>query len=946
MNKIKPWVIRNWLYLLPVILLIIFILSIWNKNFHIGGDNVLPLNPPNNIEKSLFVWELENRGVNGWRYMFILWQLPFYTLSLVGIPAYISIKIYIASILVVGFVFTYLLYVTLFIGTKYKNNKLGIFCSLIFVLSGASVDILPTTIFLGALSACSYLLLKYLDSGKFRYIIFFSLAVNYSFFAHLPQAKYLFVLFGELFFILLLYMQVRKVNFRNLILRIINLSILTVLLSAFTLAPFLFDAFRSGGTYNYLTQNVTVYNGDAELHTATLPFVTRLFTSTLVNDVSGLGRFLGNPLFSFWTFFLLAIAFLSVFLVKTKKEKKVVYLCILGFVSFIFLAKGSNPPFGEVYKFLLFNVPLFKVFRTTSMSVIGATIFFAILLTMSMYYLKKKWQKIFIIILLIHVVVFSPIYFGVRLITFEEKGQVKKGFSIPNEYYQMGNKLDLIKQDTKILSLPLDDSYAYKDWPYIGQSIMRWITKKPYIHYDVAGFPGFTDNLVLQRMNAKEACFWTAINNVGYILNEKDSKIADYSLSNFHFSGISVVENSYFKLEKIKPECFLPHVYVATDTILFQGDNNSIPGASRYTVDNRDIFLNINSPINKKAIHAFPQIVIEANPLELSDFSDNSVTKKVFIDLSGHKSLDFLTYKFSIPKAGNYEMIVDNNLVVDKKSKVFKKGENRVKIPLSKSDTLIDYNSFNLFINDKTAASFSQVIKDWEGDAIYLISLSYKAFTPSSITVSVEERERHFNGRLPHYDLNNALFSQELSNQDSGEYQYQAIFKTDINAQEATVILKKAAGDVKIESFDLVKIYVPKVFLTILRDKKAMKPKVVSTKINPTKYDVRVEDVKRPYHLVLSESFSKDWKVYIKTCTEPCSILQEWNFIPIPEERHYVVDGYANGWYIVPSDSKMKANYSVVIEYWPQRLFYVGVIIAILTFLFCLILIVKNIKNE
>lgn len=938
MKKITYWIKKNYLVLLPILPIIIYAVSIWNNNYDTFGDTSVPLNPQSNIEKSTYVWELINRGMSTWRYMYLLWQLPFYVFSLFGIPANAGIKIYMVSIMVIGFVFSYLFFMTFFKNTKYENKKLGIFFSFIFVLCASSIDILPTTIFLSALPLCSYLLIKYLDTGKIRYIIFFSLAINYSYFAHLPQAKYLFVLLGELFFILLLYKQVRTVGLKDLTLKLINISILTLFLNAFTLTPFFYEAFKSGGTYSYYTQNVDVYNGNAELNTATLPYITRFFTSSLVNDASSLGRFLGSELFSFWTFLLWIIAFFSIFLVKSRKEKNIIYLCILGFVSFMFLAKGPNPPFGEIYKFLLFNVPLFKVFRTTSMSVIGGTLFFSIMVTMSLFYLDKKLQKVLFSILIIHLIIFAPVYFGIRLITFEEKGQIKKGFSVPSEYYQMGNRLDTIKEDIKILSLPLDDSYTYKDWPYIGQSIMGWITKKPYIHGQVAGFPGFTDNLVLQRMNIKEACFWLAVNNIGYILNEKDSRIADYSLSKFNFSALKVLENTYFKLEKVKPECFLPHIYAATDAFLFTGDNNSIPDVVRFIKNKQDIVIGLNTSINKKKdLHMVSKIVIEAYPNETSNLSDNVITKKVFSEFSSKDSLDFWTYSFTAPVEGNYQMVIDKKGDTIKESKVLKKGNNIVKIPLSKSKSLIDQDLLSLFINDKKATNFSQAIKDWQGDTAYLISLRHKADTASAIMVTVEEIEKHFNGRYPDNDLNATLFSKELTKPKPGVYTYQAIVKTDINAQSANVRLQRLAGDTIIESFDIEKASQPKVFFTLLKDEKKIPPKVVSNKINPTKYIGDVKNAKVPYNLVFSESFSSDWKVYIKTCTVSCSILQDWFLEPIPEERHYLVNGFANGWYIIPSDSKNKVNYSVVIEYWPQRLLYIGGIISLLTLIVLLI---------
>ena len=94
---------------------------------------------------------------------------------------------------------------------------------------------------------------------------------------------------------------------------------------------------------------------------------------------------------------------------------------------------------------------------------------------------------------------------------------------------------------------------------------------------------------------------------------------------------------------------------------------------------------------------------------------------------------------------------------------------------------------------------------------------------------------------------------------------------------------------------------------------------------------VEVKNAAEPFNLIFSESFSPDWKAYIQRKS-------------IAEEQHFMVNGFANGWEITPRDSNGK-SYTVIIEYWPQRLFYIGGIISILTVVFCLIFeIFKNLR--
>ncbi|HOX40659.1 MAG TPA: hypothetical protein PK263_00525 [bacterium] len=133
-------------------------------------------------------------------------------------------------------------------------------------------------------------------------------------------------------------------------------------------------------------------------------------------------------------------------------------------------------------------------------------------------------------------------------------------------------------------------------------------------------------------------------------------------------------------------------------------------------------------------------------------------------------------------------------------------------------------------------------------------------------------------------------------------------------------------------------------------------PKVIFTKINSTKYKVRIEQSDgRPFPLVFSESFHCFWKIYPSSKNELTSgsgtefygggIIEESSkknrgkidlfeslfMKPIPEDRHFIANGYANAWMINPNDFGGKSKYEMVIEFWPQRFYHLGVIASILT---------------
>jgi len=153
-------------------------------------------------------------------------------------------------------------------------------------------------------------------------------------------------------------------------------------------------------------------------------------------------------------------------------------------------------------------------------------------------------------------------------------------------------------------------------------------------------------------------------------------------------------------------------------------------------------------------------------------------------------------------------------------------------------------------------------------------------------------------------------------------------------------------------------------------------PTITFKKINPTKYLVKVEGAKQPFWLVFSESFHKQWKLY-KIKNQKSNIKYQKYFEEIvadypklkvkeakhlmkftPEDirflwekpldaEHQLVNGYANGWYIKPKELGLGENFVLVVYFWPQSLFYLGLFISGTTFLFCIIyLVYSSIKKH
>lgn len=139
-------------------------------------------------------------------------------------------------------------------------------------------------------------------------------------------------------------------------------------------------------------------------------------------------------------------------------------------------------------------------------------------------------------------------------------------------------------------------------------------------------------------------------------------------------------------------------------------------------------------------------------------------------------------------------------------------------------------------------------------------------------------------------------------------------------------------------------------------------PKLIFRKINPSRYEVMVSGATKPFTLVFSQRYHSDWKLFLvedgETPPDPedvvashyggqilelehqnlfwkSDMLDTFKAKAVADDKHFLVNGYANAWQIDPGDFDNKTNYKLVVEYIPQRMFLYGVLIS-LTFIIIL----------
>jgi len=282
-------------------------------------------------------------------------------------------------------------------------------------------------------------------------------------------------------------------------------------------------------------------------------------------------------------------------------------------------------------------------------------------------------------------------------------------------------------------------------------------------------------------------------------------------------------------------------------------------------------------------------------------------------------------------------------------------------------------------LSKKSTPTLWQEIKNWEPETAYKLSFKYKTPAGKLKLSLIEEKERvdttWFDkgviDELP--DKTNILLEEELVNGNPSEWEeYSIVISSGRNVKSAKLFISSKSEEQKISEVEfkevsLIKIIEPKMILR--KDKNqsySSIPQISFQKINPTKYVLYINGVSGPYFLVFSESFYRGWRAYIdksqisnlKSQNDYRKVIasyfdgeikeikqnenwfdkkfyETWGKKALPDDRHLLMNGYANSWYITPADADFNHNYQIIIEYWPQRLFYIGLFISGITLMGC-----------
>jgi hypothetical protein len=213
----------------------------------------------------------------------------------------------------------------------------------------------------------------------------------------------------------------------------------------------------------------------------------------------------------------------------------------------------------------------------------------------------------------------------------------------------MGSRLDGVKEDSKVLSIPLERGYVNKNWSYFGPDILSWITKKPLI-YKIDEYGLSVENKKNIQIIPKSYKTYS-LNNVGYLLFQKDT-VYSYKYKDLNLGDL-LIRNDYFDLYKISDEYFLPHIYSSTTSTVVVGDIEALVPMSYTTyLDGKPTLLFTKRMEERKDIG-----LLENRDIRFV-FKDSN-WQDLAVGLSQKLELRDQKLEIKVEEKGNYELWLD-----------------------------------------------------------------------------------------------------------------------------------------------------------------------------------------------------------------------------------------------------------------------------------------------
>jgi Alpha-(1->3)-arabinofuranosyltransferase len=857
------------------------------RNIIDGGDTDIPLDPKMSMDKFFTVWNNDGTGI----------ALPIPGIWVIhSIPLYLLLSVFgkISSSSLIYFVILFSLApISMFLlisELTQKNNILSFFISIFYSFNLYTAIEFHAPVFhmlyiFGIIPLLIFLFIRILKTtGKKK--IFFIIIYSILF---LPLIR-IFQMFLILMFIVPLFSNIitRDIKRQDFIKPFV-LSLLIILLISL---PFIIGIIQNIGwtknPENQMYVKLSMNTAKESNITDSLRLIgTYAWKTRLYDEFPGIQAFSfaqyyqENPFYMVMSYYVIILPIFTFIILRRRLEKQEILEICKIFVIGIFLLLLIQ------YTYLLSSISdiLSTAFRSprqyfTPIYLLSLSLILTVLLKRAHDIIKdkKNISILFMVLIVLNIIYISPVFMGNPL----QKSWIVR---VPQEYYDTANFLNQQDEDFRILPLPLSQHFTgytpYK-WNYTGPDVIYELLNKPLIdkHVSMVASDEYLGIIKkLEKSNDKDIIQLAKKLNVKYILLRNDVDMN-------HPFYIRLINSPNFYKKILDNSSEIKNIYIFGNLTLYEIEGY-YPKIFEVPVDPSIKEKNISNIYNQ-TFYKFQNVKY----LHIDNvYPTINNSQKFDIINSFNFSTEYMLEK-KTNTTGDWRDI--NHVVLQ---------SNILKVDISPYGLIyvFIYLKNGTFIGLAYQIDVSDIYDKTKLDIIYDDNMIYFYKNNELINHTSIPREQIYN-------ITNT--NRVGSNFGNSEKMKGKIYNMNFILNNKTIINRSILSGYNLNKMrDSIKT-------TSVPSYK----KLNWTKISPTKYkiDIHNED-SRKFFILFLETYSPNWKAYINN----------------GKSVHVKFFDYANGWYM-----NKPGNYTVTIEYEPQRLYDMGLIISIFSLLIMISLLI------
>jgi len=689
---------------------------------------------------------------------------------------------------------------------------------------------------------------------------------------------------------------------------------------------------------------------------------------------------------SYSSYLMIIISFLipAMVILGIRKLKSKALLLIPLYFAGLFLIKGVHSPLGWINEYVFINFSLFQTGRNVIMTwglltALCTSLLFGLGVGSIYEWLSKHSKTIklpFINIIGVSVILFLVIgLLGFPFFT----GDIIRGpsanfttvdarFEVPEYYYDFEKFIESEQGDFRILALPLHKAgNGFFNWThgYVGPEPLVYFSNNPVVYSNNLSpmFKLLGESFGNHPIPKQSTADILSMLQIKFIVVHEDSEwnLIEAYRDQFYFSNLELINDVldapniefHHRIGKLAIYENTKHsekIFVSTNLISLSDKFESIKDILPLNVlKPNSIIFSEDQAIDKSLLEEYSSAqIINLDNNSTSFYLPHNSRNDLFFYLPGIDALlldDNMIYLYDATSnlLNSTEVFIWSANATIKDSLIKNDSSFEWKINFSSSNDrnfniifdsidlsgktiefLIDGDgsnnpiAFQLYDNFGNHIGWNHVM-DWEG--VKRITLSLNSYDYSSSSPSLFQMNNTKSIAIYYYSKN--------INEDFTKIIITSLFlttpSTDVWSKSNIISISGGQHELQLPEFQtgLGKIMV-------ISSKEITPPHIDYEKLSPNEYRITVNNASSPFYLYFGETFDQGWKVY----DENLPFLRIFSQEIISDENHFLVNGFANAWFI-----NQTGTFSFTLYHSPQAFHDASLGITIVTFLLMVIIV-------